>query len=402
MLRRVVASVAFAAWLAGCGSSGHAAAPAPARALATAGHGIAVRLPRGWHLVRSPVTSLSYPHDRLLLTSYPARAGGNCAPDRAEAALPPGGALVFAYEYRGGRFAPRPAQWDFGPALTYECWRVPSHMLRFRAAGRSFQVQVAFGPRATTARRAQVQRILRSLRISRRGGPPPALYAGWRSLGDVEGDTLRTPPGWPSLVTRDPRSEPQPRTLFATANVGAALPGHATFPPGGVQLRVIEERPGPASGAFPQFPTRAWPVASDFRTTQHGLRAAGEQHRSRFSIWIVRGPAAAPADVAAARHAAASVGLSIGAFRNRARRVTVTQLQVALRTNPHNEASHVACRRVRRPPSRSPLSPPPTFTCRIAFGRQRPATYDVQTISGRCFVAERRRPGRADYGCIRP
>ena len=81
--------------------------------------------------------------------------------------------------------------------------------------------------------------------------------------------------------------------------------------------------------------------------------------------------------------------------------ITVSELEHAVRTNPNNEASHVACRRLRHPPRHSPLSPPPTFTCHIAFGHEHPATYDVQIVSGRCFVAERRRPGRADYGCIR-
>ncbi len=397
-MRRAIAFAALTALLAGCGASGHA--PAPQR-LTSAGHGIALHVPRGWHFVRAPVTSLGYPVDRLLLTSYPARAGGDCGPDRAEAALPPGGALVFVFEYRGGRFATRPAHWALGPARDYECWRVPSHMVRFRAAARSFQVHVAFGPRATAARRGQVQRILRSLRISSRGAPPPAPYAGWGSLNDVEGDTLRTPPGWSAHVTRDPRSQPQPRTLFATANVRAAMPGRTRFPRDGVQLRVVEHRPGPASLAFPPFPDHAWPAADDFETTPHGLRAAAEQQRSRFSVWIVSGPAAAPADVAAAHRAAASVGLSVGAFRNRPRRVTVTQLQVALRTNPNNEASHAACRRPRHPIHGSGLAPAPTFVCRIAVNGHPAATFDVQILTDRCFVAERRRPGQADYGCIR-
>src|SRR3954454_15461260 len=62
--------------------------------------GMAFSQPAGWHLVAPPATSLSYPGERLLLTTYPAKRGGNCSPDRAERALPADGALVFLMEYR--------------------------------------------------------------------------------------------------------------------------------------------------------------------------------------------------------------------------------------------------------------------------------------------------------------
>ena len=63
------------------------------------GSGITVSYPRGWHLIAPPITSLAYPYDRLLLTSYPATRGGDCGPTRAENALPADGALIFLLEY---------------------------------------------------------------------------------------------------------------------------------------------------------------------------------------------------------------------------------------------------------------------------------------------------------------
>ncbi len=398
------------------------AAPRPAP-VARATDGIAVRVPRGWHVVRDPLPSLTYPRARMLLTSYRAHGGGRCGPDRAEAALPADGALVFLLEYRprvgdvwshraGAQFSPRPRRWRLGPARSTECWRVSSHAVLFQSASRPFQVQVAFGPHASAARHAEVQRVLRSLRFGTLPPLPADPYAGWRSLDDIEGDTLRTPPGWPVRVTKDRRTVPQPRTLFAAANAPAALPGHLIrdFPPSGVQVRVIEERHGHASLGFPPFPHHAWPAPSDFHAVAPGpkaraaaltsQRSTAEQLGSRFSVWIVSGPDSTVADRARARSAAASVGLSVGAFRNRPRRFTVTQLAYALRTNPNNEASVAACRRLRHPRRHSPLSPPPTFTCLIAVNGNPTATFDVQVLPSGCFVAERRRPGQADYGCI--
>jgi hypothetical protein len=133
--------------------------------------GITFAQPGGWHLTMPPISSLSVPRERLLLTSYRADRGGNCGPDRAERELPADGALVYLMEYRPSAkrsaFPPRPAHFrlrraDLG---NYECWRVPSYLIRFRDAGRLFQLHVALGPHATAAHRAQVLRILDSLRF---------------------------------------------------------------------------------------------------------------------------------------------------------------------------------------------------------------------------------------------
>ena len=140
--------------------------------------GISVSQPDGWHRIAPPLTSVTFPVDRLLLTTYPAAGGGNCGPDRAARALPAGGALVYLIEYRprvgdtwrGLRrrdFPPRPEHFTLRrrALANYECWRVPSYLIRFRDADRPFQLHVALGPRATPARRAQVLRVLDSLRF---------------------------------------------------------------------------------------------------------------------------------------------------------------------------------------------------------------------------------------------
>lgn len=169
-----------------------------------AGHGAArvnlggamstIRLP-GWHLTMPRISAVSYPAERLLLTSYPTRRGGDCGPDSAEHDLPADGALIYAFEYRrqagspwaGLRradFPPRPAHFALRKHALgrYECWRVPSYLIRFRAAGRPFQVHVALGARASSARRAQVLQILDGLRFSVLPAPPPDPHAGRYAL----------------------------------------------------------------------------------------------------------------------------------------------------------------------------------------------------------------------------
>jgi hypothetical protein len=156
------------------------ASPAsPSAARTSTGAAISLTPPPGWRLITHDITALSWPVERLLVTSYRARRGGNCAPDRAERELPAGGALVYLLEYRarigapltkvnGRAFPPRPAHFSLERRAlgNYECWRVPSYLIRFRDAGRAFQVHVALGPRAGPARRTQVLAVLDSLRFS--------------------------------------------------------------------------------------------------------------------------------------------------------------------------------------------------------------------------------------------
>jgi hypothetical protein len=173
-----VALLLAAAALGACG--GAVAASTPQAAVRDgAGAGISLSKPPGWRLLTHDITAMSWPVERLLLTSYRARPGGNCAPDRAERELPSDGALVYLLEYRPRRgaaltkvnrraFPPRPAHFalDRRALGNHECWRVPSYLIRFRDAGRAFQVHVALGDRAGPARRAQVLAALDSVRVS--------------------------------------------------------------------------------------------------------------------------------------------------------------------------------------------------------------------------------------------
>lgn len=347
--------------LAGCAAGAETSAAPQADAGATraqAGAGVSVSRPRGWQLTVAPITALTFPAERLLLTSYPTRRGGNCGPDRAARDLPPGGALLYLFEYRPRRgdvwrslrrrdFPPRPARFalrrdDLG---SFECWRVPSYLIRFRAADRPFQLHVALGRNASAARRAQVLRVLDGMRFAALPAPPPDPYAGWRLRTDEIGDSIRIPPGWAAAATTAPRRYPRPRALFFTSN--RRLPGLApgegraarrlpgpfptralnAFADDGVLLWIREEPRGPASGAFERLPRRPWPRGADFASVRTGPaarwprlrweRAAAAARRHRFAIWLVSGPAASDRDRGLARKAAAALALLTGAYRDR-------------------------------------------------------------------------------------
>ena len=190
--RRLLAAAAALVALPGCGGAGEPAAGAAPAAEHVRGS-IDVSRPRGWRLLEPPIAALSYPVERLLLTSYPAGRGGNCAPDSALRALPAGGALVYLFEYRPAdgavwshvhrrAFPRRPAHFALRhrDLALYECWRRPSYLIRFRAADRPFQLHVALGARVMPARRAQVLRVLDSLRFGVLPAPraTPAPRAG--------------------------------------------------------------------------------------------------------------------------------------------------------------------------------------------------------------------------------
>jgi len=365
MLRVGAAIAGCGLAVAGCATSAEPAATQRAQHAGGApqtevGAGVSVRYPAGWQLIAPPISALSSPAERLLLTSYRTRRGGNCSPDRAARDLPADGALVYLFEYRPQlgavwrhvnrrHFPPRPRRFalrrrDLGG---FECWRVPSYLIHFRAADRPFQLHVALGKNATAARRAQVLRILDSLRFTPLPPPPPDPYAGWRLLTDETGDSIRTPPRWPAAVTTSPRRYSRPRTLFFASN--RALPGLGTSPPrrtrtarrlpsrfpgsvfdafpdNGVLLWVREDRKGPASDAFPPIPRRPWPQPRDFRSAPThparrwpGLRwerAGGEAQRHRFSVWVISASDATDSDRALARKAAGALALSTGDFRD--------------------------------------------------------------------------------------
>ena len=83
--------------------------------------------------------------------------------------------------------------------------------------------------------------------------------------------------------------------------------------------------------------------------------------------------------------------------------ISADRLAQAIDRNPNMPASatcHRATAQDRRT-ARTFATTKRLFVCRIALAHQDPATFDVQLLGNRCFVAERRRPGQADYGCVR-
>jgi hypothetical protein len=320
--------------------------------------GIAGRYPESWHRARA-LTKLAVPREVLVLATYPLRGGakaGECAPDTARADMPPGGTFMWLLEYRPlrdelgndlplSRFPARPSRFDIRGADLGEnisCFSGPGYSTTFRAAGRPFQLLVAFGGRPTEERLAEVAAILNSLDFERLPSPPPDAYAGWPLLVSNPGDSLRPPPGWAAAAAMFPPDKtPRPRTLFFTSNRPLfGLPDRLVerldrlppdpswavandFPADGVLLWVTEEEKGGASGEFPAI-DRGWPGEDGFRPVElltkpnpdvRWRRAGGSFRGYRFSILIGAGPDAAQADVELALKSAASLAVS-GCWRD--------------------------------------------------------------------------------------
>lgn len=167
---RLLAALALAATLSACGSgTWHA----------WHGRGVSVRIPPGWHATSAALTPVTWP-PQFLAVALPHGDGGadGCEPKAAVDRLPPGGAFVFGWKYTGfpwsnkraaqrTDFPPRPRHFRLAHLGRYECLD-HSYLLRFRAAGRYFQVHVLLGPRASRRTRALVLRVLDSLRVARR------------------------------------------------------------------------------------------------------------------------------------------------------------------------------------------------------------------------------------------
>jgi hypothetical protein len=276
MSRAALATLAAAAVLTGCGAAAGAtsgAGGAASRRVAVPGR-ISVAVPAGWHLRRPPITALGAPVERFLVTSGPAPRGGNCSPEAAERALPPHGALLFLFEYTGrdaarrAGFPPKPAHARLPrrDLATYECWRVPSYALRFRAAGRAFQLHVAFGPRAGARRRAQVLRTIDSLWISPHLPPGHGPGAGARPAHQPApgGERGVLPPRHPD------RTPPRPPVLRAHAPRAVQL-----LHRGPRRARRAVRRPGPAQPLL----LRRGPAQPPRR---HGLRHSGRPRSSSY------------------------------------------------------------------------------------------------------------------------
>ncbi|HEY4347213.1 MAG TPA: hypothetical protein VGM80_06445 [Gaiellaceae bacterium] len=136
-------------------------------------NGIAVRYPEGWFASARALTPVTSPEQILAVASYPLplsdSGADGCEPAAALARMPATGAFIFGWEYgsvstvgiRARDFPRRPRHFTLPIATTTECMGLSS-MIRFRDAGRAFQIQVAFGKRAGLATRAAVLRILDS------------------------------------------------------------------------------------------------------------------------------------------------------------------------------------------------------------------------------------------------
>ena len=317
--------------------------------------GISGRYPAGWYRARA-LTQQSDPREVLALATYPLRGGaeaGECAPDTARADIPPDGTFVWLLEYQPSRgfgvdlprdrFRPRPAHFEIGrsdlaPANeNLWCFSGPGYTTTFRAADRPFQLLVAFGAQPTDERLAEVNGVLDSLVFEPLPAPPPDPYAGWPSVNDNPGDSLRPPPGWPATAAMfRPGTTPRPRPLFFASNRPLAglppkivtfvpeLPGPfpssalVDFPSDGVLLWVLEDEKGEASPDFPPI-GRDWPERADFRQAEaptqappelRWRRAGGSFRGYRFSSWIASGPQASGEDLKLALKSASSLAVS--------------------------------------------------------------------------------------------
>ena len=135
--------------------------------------GVSVRLPPGWHATAVALTPVGYP--QFAIASYPLprgdRGADGCEPKAALDRLPATGVFIFAWEFsRSGptlSFPRQPRHFRLSRFARYECLG-PSYRLRFRAAGRYFQVHVVLGKRANRRTRRLALRTLDSLVVRRR------------------------------------------------------------------------------------------------------------------------------------------------------------------------------------------------------------------------------------------
>jgi hypothetical protein len=131
--------------------------------------GISVRYPPLWHATARRLTLVTYPPQIIAVASYqlPHGNGGadGCSPKEALDRLQPAGAFIFGWEYtqpgsfRNRDFPPRPEHFRLTHFSRYE-YGGPSYLLRFRQAGRFFQIHVALGRRASRATQATALRVL--------------------------------------------------------------------------------------------------------------------------------------------------------------------------------------------------------------------------------------------------
>jgi hypothetical protein len=134
-------------------------------------NGLSIRYPKGWSASSHRLTPVTSPPQVLAIGSYTlpdgSRGANGCQPKEALDRMPSSGVFIFGWEYSGGvtglDFPPRPRHFRLTGFADYECLG-PSYLLRFRVAGRFFQIHVAFGPHASASTRATALRVLDSLK----------------------------------------------------------------------------------------------------------------------------------------------------------------------------------------------------------------------------------------------
>jgi len=132
--------------------------------------GLSITIPAAWTFHQDP-SGPAEPRTIFAVGSWPFSTGGECAPTTAHSELRSDGTFFWLIEYRdpqGNDFPQRPEffRLDEETLATYECSGVPSYLVRFQDAGRSFQVHVAFGPEASESLRPEVLRALDSLEVT--------------------------------------------------------------------------------------------------------------------------------------------------------------------------------------------------------------------------------------------
>jgi len=324
--------------------------------------GVSATIPDGWKLGEQPLTSSTDPREVLAVATYPLEAGGNgggscVTTQRAVAAMPADGALIWLLEYRPSRgavwadlprsrFPPRPDTFaltrrDLQPGI---CGAGLGLSTTFRDADRPFQLWLLFGDKVSDARLAEATQILDGISFDDLPAPPPDPYAGWPIFNTNPGASLRPPPGWAATAAMFPVDKtPRPRPLFFASNhplfglparfvphvdgLPGPMPSAAVanqFPEDGVLLWIVEESNRWQIGKDFQPIDRHWPRPDDFRPAEvltkpnpdlRWLHAGGEWRGYRFSIWIASGPKASNEDRQLAVKSASSLAIS-GCWRD--------------------------------------------------------------------------------------
>jgi hypothetical protein len=287
-MRRALLLVALLA-LTACSSeraaTGWHRVPVPAAPSATpTADAMTWTLPAGWQAVRERLTSLSEPVHRLAAATFALRQDKpdrDCRPDTASRQLPADGALVYILESletaahpRGlAKLPSRPRHFRIPRARSYECLGMGA-VIHWTEQGRALEANVLLGPKATRARRRQVEALLDSLVVQR--VPPPPAPIGWRVIRSGSYDSIRVPPGWSARALQHPHRTHRPRLLFRVAN-----------PANTVVVKITELRRGTTKPA-------------------EGFRFRG----FRFSVAVLARAGASPHDIDQARISARSVGVS--------------------------------------------------------------------------------------------